>query len=159
MPSNDDIVREYIQGDIKNGQIFDDKYVDKMETGIEAGFHYSNYLEEHFENEINNTKEELTQYTDNAKAEAIAYTNSEIAKTRTDLTAYTDAAKAEAKTHTNNSINNLRTELQKYTDTAESDANRYTDTKVSTLSNTTTTNINNALKTAGRYVWKLKKVI
>lgn len=92
MPSNNDIVREYIQGDIRNGQIFDDRYVDKMETGIEASFHYSNYLEEHFGNEINNTKEELTQYTDNAKAAAIAHTNSEIAKTRSDLTAYTDAA-------------------------------------------------------------------
>lgn len=52
MPSNDNIVREYIQGDIKNGQIFDDRYVDRMETGIEAGFHYSNYLEEHLGNEI-----------------------------------------------------------------------------------------------------------
>ena len=151
MPSNDDIVREYIQGDIKNGQIFDDRYVDRMETGIEAGFKYSNYLEEHIENDINNTKEELTQYTDNAKAEAIAHTNSEIAKTRTDLTAYTDAAKAEAKTYTKNSINNLRTELQEYTDTAESDANKYTDTKISTLSNTTATNISNALKTAKDY--------
>ena len=151
MPSNDNIVREYIQGDIKNGQMFDAKYVDRMETGIEAGFHYSNYLEEHFGNEINNTKKELTQYTDDAKAAAIAHTDSEIAKTRTDLTAYTDAAKAEAKTHTNNSINNLRTELQKYTDTAESDANKYTDTKVSALSKTTTTNISNALNTAKEY--------
>lgn len=151
MPSNDNIVREYIQGDIKNGQVFDDRYVDRMETGIEAGFRYSNYLEEYLGNEINNTKKELTQYTDDAKAAAIAHTDSEIAKTRTDLTAYTDAAKAEAKTHTNNSINNLRVELQKYTDTAESDANKYTDTKVSTLSNTTTTNISNALKTAKEY--------
>lgn len=151
MPSNDNIVREYIQGDIKNGQMFDAKYVDRMETGIEAGFRYSNYLEEHLGNEINNTKKELTQYTDDAKAATIAHTDSEIAKTRTDLTAYTDAAKAESKTHTNNSIDNLRAELQKYTDTAESDANKYTDTKVFTLSNTTTTNISNALKTAKEY--------
>lgn len=45
MPSNDNIVREYIQGDIKNGQMFDAKYVDRMETGIEDSFLYSQFLE------------------------------------------------------------------------------------------------------------------
>lgn len=44
MPS-DNIVRSYIQGNIINGQLFDDRYVDKMETGIEDSFKYSNYLE------------------------------------------------------------------------------------------------------------------
>ena len=43
--SSETIIRSYRQGDIKNGQLFDENYIDTMETGIENSYKYSNFLE------------------------------------------------------------------------------------------------------------------
>lgn len=43
--SSETIIRSYRQGDIRNGQLFDENYIDIMETGIENSYKYSNFLE------------------------------------------------------------------------------------------------------------------